>query len=146
MVRSRPMNDSPSSFRPALIQCGIFTLVAIVLWGVLLVPAYAVAGFKGLEGVTISAALCIPPGWLALLSGSLPSFTPASSFLVGMISRMTTVLGGVLLLQNFRPDLGFKQFTVWLIVFYMLTLLIETVLVLQSSVKPAEPETDETNK
>jgi len=50
--------------------------------------------------------------------------------LVGGALRMVFVLLGLLGISALRPDLGFRQFTVWLLISYMVALAIETAVVL----------------
>ncbi|HLQ43642.1 MAG TPA: hypothetical protein VK137_02850, partial [Planctomycetaceae bacterium] len=44
--------------------------------------------------------------------------------------RMMTVLLGALVIHQTRADLGLREFFSWLIVFYSVTLLVETLLLL----------------
>ncbi len=51
--------------------------------------------------------------------------------LAGMGLRLVIVLAGTLGIRAARPDLGFREFLVWLLAFYLVTLLVETLLVMK---------------
>ena len=53
---------------------------------------------------------------------------PTFAFLIGTGLRMMTVLLGALVIHQTRADLGLREFFSWLIVFYSVTLLVETLL------------------
>ena len=114
-------------------------------------PAYFVAATDGLIGVSIAAGLCLVPGLLVLgLSTMLgASGSPAGAILSGNVLRMLFVLVGSLVVRSFLPTLRIREFIVWLLVFYLATLLIETLFILrlsQSSISGADsaPDTRET--
>ncbi|MFB3105679.1 MAG: hypothetical protein ACE1ZA_12270, partial [Pseudomonadales bacterium] len=46
--------------------------------------------------------------------------------LFGSTVRLLFVLAGVLIVRSVRPQLGVREFLIWIIVFYLATLLIET--------------------
>ena len=97
-------------------------------------PAYYLAGPSGLEGLGYAAFLCLLPGGLALALQGLAR-TDALRVTLAMAAsalRLMLVLAGVLFLRMSRPDLGVKEFFVWLILFYLATLAVETGLLLQS--------------
>jgi hypothetical protein len=50
--------------------------------------------------------------------------------LLGMGLRMAAVLGATVVVCLRRPDLGLVEFFVWLILFYLVTLAVETRLLL----------------
>lgn len=115
-------------------RCGVFTACAAALWVVLAGPAFWLAGGLGLEGLTYSALLCWVPG--CLLFFAIPFFefanNKAFAFLAGSGLRMFVVLVATLVLKEVRADLGLKEFLSWLVVFYSVTLLAETLLVVNS--------------
>jgi hypothetical protein len=97
-----------------------------------LLPAYAIAGGKGLEGLTVAAIVCsflgAPTVWVL---AQIP-VSPARVWFViaGMTLRMVAVLMVVLVLWKSRPDLGWPELYSWLVVFYNIMLLAETYLAL----------------
>ncbi len=120
--------------RTPMQRCGVLTASAVVLWVLLAGPAYWLAGSLGLEGLTYSALLCVVPG--CLLFVVIPFFefaqTKAFAFLAGSGLRMFVVLVATLILHEVRADLGLKEFLSWLVVFYSVTLLVETLLIVKS--------------
>ena len=115
-------------------RCGVFTACAVVLWVILAGPAYWVAGKLGLEGLAYSALLCWLPGCLLFFAVPLFQFAnnKAFAFLAGSGLRMFVVLVATLVLKEVRADLGLKEFLSWLVVFYFVTLLAETLLIVKS--------------
>jgi hypothetical protein len=116
-------------------RCGVLTACTAALWVMLAAPAYWLAGNLGLEGLTYSALLCCLPG--CLLFFAIPFFrfaqNKAYAFLVGSGLRMFVVLIATMVFREFRADLGLKEFLGWLVVFYSVTLLVETLLIVKSS-------------
>ena len=128
-------------------RCGVFTTCAAALWVILAGPAYWLAGGLGLEGLSYSALLCWVPG--CLLFFAIPFFefanNKAFAFLAGSGLRMFVVLVATLVLKEVRADLGLKEFLSWLVVFYSVTLLAETLLIVNSpeaSLLNSEPKPD----
>jgi hypothetical protein len=111
----------------------ILTGITVGFWLLLAGPAMWLAGSAGLEGLTIAAAICLVPGWLVFLFASgygSPNFQ-AVAVLGGMLLRMAFVLVGTVAVYVARPDLRFREFFVWLLVFYLATLAVETALILK---------------
>ncbi len=125
---------STSATQAPMRRCGVFTASVAALWVILAGPAYWLSGELGLEGLTYSALLCWLPG--CLLFFAIPFFefakNKAYAFLVGSGLRMFVVLVATLVLQEFRADLGLKEFLGWLVAFYSVTLLVETLLIVKS--------------
>ena len=115
-------------------RCGVLAASSTALWLVLAGPAFGVAGGLGLEGLTYSALLCSVPGCLLFFVVPLFGFAQnkAFAFLAGSGLRMFVVLVATLLLHEVRADLGLKEFLSWLVVFYSVTLLVETLLIVKS--------------
>ena len=112
----------------------VLTASTIVLWVILAGPAYWLANTLGLEGVTYSALLCWLPGCVLFMA--IPFFefakNTAFAFLAGSSLRMFVVLLGTLVIHQARAHLGLKEFLSWLVVFYSVTLLVETLLIVKS--------------
>jgi hypothetical protein len=84
-------------------------------------------------GLSCAAGLCLTPGWIVFWMAARFGVGGAQVPLVilgGTTLRLLFVLIGMLILQTADPRLGFREFTVWLLAFYLSTLAIETVLVL----------------
>jgi hypothetical protein len=123
-----------SSTQTPLRRCGVLTTCTAALWAILAGPAFWLAGNLGLEGLTYAALLCWLPGCLLFFAIPLFEFAKnkAYAFLAGSGLRMAVVLIATLILQELRADLGLKEFLGWLIAFYSVTLLVETLLIVKS--------------
>ncbi len=126
-----------------LVESGVKSLVgrllALVLGmfgiGLLLAPiAFGIAGLTALEGLAYSLLLCLIPGLLTLWLADLLKGTSLSPYVVlaGGGLRMLFVLLGLLTVNSLRPDLGFREFTIWLLVCYLAALAVETAMILAS--------------
>jgi hypothetical protein len=117
-------------------RCGWLLAATVVLWLALAGPAWFVAGRDGMIGLTTAAVLCLVPGWtvfgLAASFGSSGSQVPLV-ILGGTVLRMVFVLLGLVIVQTVNPRLGFREFIVWLLVYYLCLLAVETCLVLLTS-------------
>lgn len=120
-------------FKPAtpLAQAALLIGIGILFWGLCVGPAWWLAQSDGVLGLSIAAVVCIFPGCIALLVKTFLSPSQNAFFLLSSALRFGVVVGTVLVLKSQRPDLGLKQLFVWLILFYMLVLALETWLVLR---------------
>ena len=93
------------------------------------------AGDQGVEGVGYSSLLCLIPGWLTIFSADVMRRQGAAAYvvLVGVGLRMLFVLAGLFIVRSQRPDLGPAEFLVWLVVNYLVSLSLETWIVLAAS-------------
>ena len=106
--------------------------VALMLWLVLLYPAYLAGDVDSLQGLTIAAALCVVPGILVSLMASLVTRSDQQAILIvigGSTVRMLFVLIGILMVNMVLPGLRFWEFKAWVILFYLVLLAMETYLV-----------------
>lgn len=135
------MSGQVTARQSAKRQCGWLVAAAAGLWLLLAGPAFALAGVRGLEGLTYAALLCTLPGCLALaLTASLRANAALVAMLLGMVLRLLFVLGGALVVRDQRPDLNWRSFFVWLVGFYLATLLVETWLAVQGSLRGLSAE------
>ncbi len=106
----------------------ILTGAIVLLWLVVLWPAYQLGGRTGVEGASWAAALSLVPGWLVFAAlGLYRAAAPAvAQIVLGLVLRMGVVLGGFLVLKTARDEFGTWNFTVWLLVFYLASLAVET--------------------
>ncbi len=98
-------------------------------WLLMAGPAWLVAGTKGIQGLSIATAVCFIPGVLFCFVVIIFRKAVTESPLLIMAwsgIRLFFVLGGVLLIRMIRPDLGWKEFLVWLILSYFVNLAIDT--------------------
>jgi hypothetical protein len=130
MLAGQSDNSRSSSFR----KMGWLMLFTVLLWGVMSGPAYWVRGVSALEGLSYAALLCLIPGWVVVyVTSRYPDGgSQAGMVLLGTGLRMAFVLIGMVMLSSRRPDLGLYEFQVWLILFYLAFLVIETAMVVKN--------------
>lgn len=116
-------------------QCGLLLLVSVAAFVVLSLPAMLVASWAGLQGLLLSAVVCVIPGLATVWVVSMVKDPAARVMLAvgGMGVRMLVVLMVALVVHLVRPEFGLLQFYIWLIVFYNVLLLAETWLLLPRS-------------
>ncbi len=128
--------DYRAARRLAWIRCSRLLLATVCLFLVLVGPAWFVAGREGLIGLFAAAGLCVVPGlivfWIAAAYGAAGTEVPLV-VLGGAFLRMMFVLFGMVIFQTLDPRLGFREFIVWVLVFYLFLLAVETCLVLLPS-------------
>jgi F0F1-type ATP synthase assembly protein I len=109
-------------------QLAVFTLGMVLFVLLAAGPSFAVAGWKGVEGLLYASLLCLIPGWMTVFVSDLLRHRESSAYivLVGTGFRMVFVLAGMVVVNALRADLGFREFTVWLIVSYLVALALET--------------------
>lgn len=108
-------------------------MAAAVAWGLLAGPIGLVWGTRGVLAAGIAAAVCVIPGWcvfglLSFAGGERQS--QAMGVLAGTGLRMFAVLVAALAVDA-QGWLAGTAFAAWLVVFYLVTLLVETVLVIR---------------
>lgn len=117
----------------------VFRLVvaSVVFALVLAGPAWLLAGSKGLIGLAVAALLCTIPGCLVVAFKGLFGGSQAALILAPGGLRMFFVFLGALAAKFVVSGYGLKEFYVWLILFYLFMLALETksVLVVKSSSK-----------
>lgn len=113
-------------------RIGIFSAGVVLAWLLMAWPAHQLAGNWGLVGCSVSAILCVVPGWITLFVSGRLNGPAAAAFVAlgGMVLRLVFVLG-----VGMGLYLGIDVFTqrsllVWLVVFYCITLALETALVI----------------
>lgn len=114
-------------------QSGLFTAAVGAVWLLLALPAWLRAGSLGLEGLSCAALLNLVPGWLVFWVSSRGNSAnaPVKAVLFGMGLRISVVLGGVAVIQSIRPFVATRAFLVWVLVFYLAALTVETVLLVR---------------
>jgi hypothetical protein len=118
-------------------------VVASVVFALLLAgPAWLVAETKGLIGLAVSAVLCTVPGCLVVAFKGLAGGSQATLILAAGGLRMFFVLLGALGAKFVVSGYGLKEFFVWLILFYLFTLAIETKSLLVASDKQETEQQD----
>jgi hypothetical protein len=114
----------------AAVASGSWLTAAVAgLWLLSAFPAWSLAGLTGVRGLSCAALLCLVPGWLVILLGGSyrVASTPTFMILAATLLRMFFVLVGALIVRFSFPGLRFQEFALWLILFYLLTLFVETI-------------------
>lgn len=124
------------------VSVDVFRLVvaSLVFAFLLAGPAWLVAETKGLIGLGVSALLCTIPGCLVVAFKGLVGGSQATLILAAGGLRMFFVLLGALGAKFVVSGYGLKEFFVWLILFYLFTLALETKSLLTES---GEPKTEQ---
>jgi hypothetical protein len=122
----------------------LFTLGMLACGGLEALVAFQWVGVRGIEGVAYSILLCLIPGWLTIYASALTRNKDMAVYavLAGTGLRMTFVLIGLLIVGAIRPELGFREFTVWLIPSYMVSLVMETSMLLTPALVKVSTRTD----
>lgn len=145
-----PTNGSPATPAWAKVRGDVIvlTLIVVGLWLLVLWPAYALGDRHGLIGASIAAVLCLVPGWLVFAAIGLygVAASPTKQVGIGLALRMVFVLGGFLAVKTAFPQLGTREFTVWLLVFYLATLAIETRQLMQGLADSSESPAGQPDK
>ena len=118
-------------------QSAILVLVGGLLWVLLAGPAWLVAGQEGLAGLSVSAALCLFSGIpIILLIGPFANSKPMLP-MFGSVVRLMIVFCGCLAVVEIMPTWGFQEVFIWLVIYYIVLLAVETAFVLQC-LKPSK--------
>jgi hypothetical protein len=81
---------------------------------------------KGLIGLAVSAVLCTAPGCLVVSFRQLVSGSKATLVLASSGLRMFVVMIGALVARYGVSGYGMREFFLWLVLFYLFTLALET--------------------
>lgn len=112
-------------------RCKWLALALGGLWFIAIGPAHHFSGLSGIEAATVSAVCCFLAGCLTFwLSArvSRPRIQVFAGLLGTGIRALFAVIGA--LLMQFVLRLPLKDYMVWLGLFYMVSLGVETVLLL----------------
>lgn len=110
----------------------VLSVVAVTL--LLLFPVSNRFGTAGVEGLLAAAAICLAPGCIVLLIPVLmqrSSVVGLAALAAGLL-RMLFVLAGLLAVMTLRPDIPPMVFGACVVVLYLVSLCIETWLVVRS--------------
>lgn len=124
---SSTTEDSGSPKRESVFGEAFRLVVASLIFALVLAgPAWLVAEGKGLIGLAAAAVLCTFPGCLVVAFKGLVGDSQATLVLAAGGLRMFFVLLGALMAKFVVDGYGLKEFFVWLILFYLFTLALET--------------------
>jgi len=112
----------------------LLTFVA-VLWLLAAGPAWWLAGTDGMLGLSIAAVACLIPGLVVFLIVPLLQTTDAAIYSVGAATVLRLFFVGlvVIVVRDVRPDLRMREFHLWILTFYLGTLLFETLMLVKSA-------------
>lgn len=117
--------ETPTTDPRAAADFGWLIGSGLVFAALLAGPAWWVAESRGLIGLAVSAALCLVPGCVALVLTVWGGPGVSLMFLSSGL-RLGFVLTGSLVAKFLVTGYGMREFFVWLIVFYLFTLAVET--------------------
>lgn len=119
----------------ALRQSGWLLLVSVLMWLICSGPAFWLRGAIALEGLTYAGILCLLPGLVVVFVTSRypDGDSPSTIVLLGTGLRMAFVLIGMVVIRNLRPEMGHYEFQLWLVLYYLAFLFVETLLVVKST-------------
>jgi len=126
---------SENSLNTAFRRMGLMLLAACGFWVLFAGPAYWLRGTLALEGLTYASLLCLIPGWVVVyVTARYPeSGSQATAVLMGTGLRMAFVLVGMVTLKDLRPEFGHYEFQLWLILYYMAFLFLETLMIVKQN-------------
>lgn len=113
--------------RQFLLQVRSLTLFMFLIWCLATPVAWLVSGFEGAVGSSVSSAVTLLFGSLAILVfRCLGESNRVAAVLAATNLRLFGTLGSVLLFQSLRPAWGLSQFYLWLVINYLAGLYWET--------------------
>lgn len=121
---------------------GLLTAVIGVGWVLSFWPARTLRGEAGVLWMSIAAICCLVPGWFVVVLGGLAIFrNEMMLILVQMAVRAGAAATAAIVVRLLKRDFGFVDFSMWLILFYVLSLVAEVYFV-RSMLKQTENKTD----
>ncbi len=117
------------------LQLAVLGLVVVVAFGLVAPVAWGLEGVAGVTAAAVAAALCLAGAGVALLASRLargPNGALAGR-LLGMAARMAIPLGGGFAFQIRGGPLAEAGLLYYLLIFYPITLSLETSLTLSSN-------------
>lgn len=109
-------------FRSAL----LLSVVMLAGWAVCFWPARYLRGVVGVQWMSIAAICCLVPGWCVVFLSGLAMFrSELAAMTLHSGLRLFLVAGAALAVKKLHPELGFADFYVWLVGFYLLALVVD---------------------
>lgn len=107
------------------------TLWLAAVWLLFVGPAAIWGGGRSVEGLTYAALVCLVPGAVVVTRCvDLGSGRPLAGMVVSMGLRLALVVVAAVGVCYLRPDLRGETFVVWLVPCYLVSLAVETRIVL----------------
>ena len=118
---------SSSGTRIVIREAGLLTAVVVSAWALCFWPARWLDGLNGVLWMSFAAFCCLLPGWIVVFLSGLAIFRAGIAvILVQSTVRMLFTAVAAVVVRQVRPDLGIREFYGWLIGFYLLALMVET--------------------
>jgi len=113
-------------------RCQWLGLAIASLWLLSIWPAQHFFGLAGIEAAAVSAISCLLAGWLTFVFAARVRQPRMQAFAVlfGMVIRGIFALLGALSMQ-YLLGLPFENYLIWLCIFYLAALALETGLMLE---------------
>ena len=117
-----------------LVRCGWLAVITLAAWLVALLPAWKLFDSDGLVAEAFAAVVCFVPGCIVfrLVDGISGPQAQFRSVLVGTGLRVLSALAGAGVMDG-ALGLAPKNYLLWLGVFYLVTLAVETYLLMPAS-------------
>jgi hypothetical protein len=112
-------------------RCGWLAVITLLAWLLAALPAWSLFGGDGLAAAAISAVVCFLPGCIVfrLVAGDSGNLAQIRAVGIGTGLRVVCALGGAAIMDR-AMGLPPKNYLIWLGLFYLLTLGVETWLIM----------------
>jgi hypothetical protein len=112
-------------------------------WALLAYPAYLLGGEVTLAYSAFALGLCLVPALVTMVGAEFAFRQSPEMYLLLVLGgtglRLFVVLGVTLAVTSNQPYFQQGGFLSWVLVFYLLTLALETILLLAGRTKPGQP-------
>ena len=121
-----------------------FSILLFALWLLAFMPAFWVAGWRGVSGSAAAAAVCGVPGLVTLVlyhwsSQKRSDRWRIAGILSGTIVRLVVVMGAGAILHATVDGFDLRGFLIWLMLFYLASLTAEVFLLVRCEKASADP-------
>ena len=124
-------------------RLALLVLGCLSAWGALAYPAWLVGGKDGVLQSAVAAGVCLVPAALSLLWGRRALRRgPEQVFLLltgGLVLRIALVFAAAIVLSIVVPGLRHREFWLWIVIFYLVTLALDMALLLWGHAAPRAP-------
>ncbi len=124
-------------------RLGLLLAGCLLVWALLAFPAYLLGGEVSLAYSAFAAGLCLLPALVTMVGAEWAFRQSPDTYLLLVLGgtglRMFVVLGVALAVVLNLPYFQQGGFLTWVLVFYLITLALETVLLLVGRTKPGRP-------
>jgi hypothetical protein len=122
--RTSPASGATTGVAAVQLTIGVLAGWAICFW-----PARWLRGDDGVFWMSVAAFCCLVPGWIVVFISRLGIFTDNLVVsLIQMSVRLVCVVGAAVVVKSGWPQLRAGDFFGWLVGFYVMTMLLEVIL------------------